>query len=255
MNLPKTRLSTFLTHLGASALVASFVIVLVFFVWYPAPLQDAQGVTKIFLLLLGIDLSIGPLLTLVTYKPTQGFFKCDLPIIVALQVIALLYGMHTVFQARPAFIVFNRNNFTVVRTVDLDSNSLNVAQKNNNAAAVASWFSPRWIATIPPTDASRLNEVFFSAQDWNQLAESFAPLEQGKAQVLAKARSLQELRTTYQNNTDILRELNSWQSTVKWLPLMALTKNMIVLVNAESAEIISILDINPFPDNKAASSK
>lgn len=250
MNLTKNRFTLFLSHLGVSAIVAIIAIILVFFVWYPAPLQDAQGVTKIFLLLLAIDIIIGPIISLITYKATAGFLKVDLPIIILLQVIALCYGMYTVFQARPAFIVFNRSSFSVVRTVDLDADSMQLARKNNNETAIASWLMPRWVAAIASKDKKRLTEVFFSPQDWNQLPESFAPLAHVNTELLAKARSLQELRTLYQNNNDIQRELNAWQSQIKWLPLMALTKNMIVLINTDSAEIITILDIDPMPDNK-----
>ncbi len=41
-------------------------MVLVFGVWYPAPLHQALGVTKIFLLLLLVDVVLGPLMTLLT---------------------------------------------------------------------------------------------------------------------------------------------------------------------------------------------
>ena len=243
----KARFMAFLKHLGLSAIVAGVAIACVFFVWYPAPLQEAQGVTQIFILLLAIDISIGPLITLMTYKPTAAFLKFDLPVIVLLQTIALCYGMYTVFYARPAFIVFNRSHFSVVRVLDLDKTSLNTALANHNQAAQASFFSPRWVATVLPKDTKRLNEVFFSNQDWNQLPESFIELAQAKPQLLAKARSLNELRAAYEKKHDgILRELNAWQSQIKWLPLLALNKNMIVLINTDSGEVVTILDIDPF---------
>ncbi|MFZ2725876.1 MAG: TfpX/TfpZ family type IV pilin accessory protein [Methylococcaceae bacterium] len=248
----KTRFSTFLTHLGLSAMVAVIAIILVFFVWYPTPLYDAQGVTRIFLLLLAVDISIGPLITLLTYKPTIGFLKFDLPVIILLQVLALLYGMHTVFQARPAFIVFNRSNFSVVRVVDLEAKSLKLAQANNNEAAIPSWFTPRWVAAIPSKDVNRQNEVLFSKTDWNQLAESFAPLNQAKEQLLNKAHSLQDLKSLYEKNNVVLAQLNALQGNIKWLPLMALAKNMVVLINADTGEVITILDIDPTPNAKAA---
>jgi len=56
------RLKFFLTHLSISLLIALLVIGLVFFVWYPAPLAQAVGVTHIFLMLLAIDVVIGPVL-------------------------------------------------------------------------------------------------------------------------------------------------------------------------------------------------
>ena len=58
------RIKFFLGHLAISIVVAIIIIGLVFFVWYPAPLAKAIGVTHIFLMLIAIDVIIGLLLTL-----------------------------------------------------------------------------------------------------------------------------------------------------------------------------------------------
>ena len=62
------RLKFFLGHLSISFLVALLVIGLMFFVWYPSPLATAVGVTHIFLMLLAIDVVIGPILGVLIYK-------------------------------------------------------------------------------------------------------------------------------------------------------------------------------------------
>ena len=61
--LPRVR--AFLIHFVASTFVALLALGLVFGLWYPHPLQKAAGVTMLYLLLIGVDLVIGPLLTLV----------------------------------------------------------------------------------------------------------------------------------------------------------------------------------------------
>lgn len=62
------RLKFFLSHLLISFLITLFVVELVFFIWYPSPLAIAVGVTHIFLMLLAIDMILGPLLGLLVYK-------------------------------------------------------------------------------------------------------------------------------------------------------------------------------------------
>lgn len=62
------RIKCFLSHLLLSFLIALFVIGLVFFIWYSSPLATAVGVTHIFLMLLVIDVILGPLLGLLVYK-------------------------------------------------------------------------------------------------------------------------------------------------------------------------------------------
>jgi uncharacterized RDD family membrane protein YckC len=64
MTIP-ARIIAFLFHFSISCLLALLALLLVFFVWYPAPLHSAVGVTSIFLIVLGVDVTVGPLLTLV----------------------------------------------------------------------------------------------------------------------------------------------------------------------------------------------
>ena len=65
------RIKFFLTHLSISFLIALLVNGLVFFIWYPSPLATAVGVTHIFLMLLVIDVILGPFLGLLVYKEAQ----------------------------------------------------------------------------------------------------------------------------------------------------------------------------------------
>jgi len=69
------RIQFFLGHLAISIAIALFFIALVFFVWYPAPLAKAVGVTQIFLMLIAIDVIIGPFLTLLVYKEGKKTLK------------------------------------------------------------------------------------------------------------------------------------------------------------------------------------
>lgn len=62
------RIKAFTLHLTISAVIALAVIGVVFYLWYPAPLHTAVGVTQIFLILLAVDVVLGPLLTLLVYK-------------------------------------------------------------------------------------------------------------------------------------------------------------------------------------------
>ena len=78
------RIKFFLGHLAISLLIALIAIAIVFFVWYPAPLAQAVGVTSIFLMLLAIDVIVGPLFTLLVYKQGKKTLKSDLTVIIQL---------------------------------------------------------------------------------------------------------------------------------------------------------------------------
>ncbi|WP_394753895.1 TfpX/TfpZ family type IV pilin accessory protein [Crenothrix sp.] len=254
----KNRFSAFLIHLLLSGVVAGVAVILVFFVWYPMPLHSAVGVTEIFLILLSVDIVIGPMLTFVVYKPGKASLKFDLTVIALLQLMALGYGINTVFQGRPAFVVFSQDRFEIARASDIDAGSAQIALQNKNATAQTSWASPRWVAAVASPDPKRDQEILFSATaggpDWPLLPELFVPLVQVKEQILKKARPLQELEQLSHKNqalnikTQDFAALQDWQDkAVKWLPLRGKVKDMVVLVDANSAAVMKIIDINPWP--------
>lgn len=101
-------------HLAISMGIAALAMGLVYGLWYPSPLHTALGVGSIFLLIVVIDLILGPLLTYVVYTPNKSSLRFDLTVIACVQIAALLYGLHTVGSGRPAYMVFTKDRFNLV---------------------------------------------------------------------------------------------------------------------------------------------
>lgn len=244
----RNRLSAFLLHLLISGVVALITVCIVFYIWYPAPLHDAVGVTQIFLILLAVDITIGPVMTLIVYKPNKPSLKFDLTVIAFLQLAALGYGVNTVFAGRPAFIVFSKDRFEIAKACDIDPVSANKALQNGNESAIAGWAQPRWVGAVASLDAKRAQDIMFSSlqggPDWPQLPELFVPISQVKEQMLARSRPLEELRELNRKNGSTVK-LDDWKDR-KWLPLRGKAKNMAVLIDARTADVIKILDIDPW---------
>lgn len=246
----KSRFIAFLIHIALSIVVALITLFIVFFIWYPAPLDQAFDVASIFFLLLAIDVVMGPLLTFIVYQPQKKSLRFDLSVIALLQVFALGYGLHTIFQGRPVFIVFAQSQFEAVRSIDIDPGSLEKAIANGNKQASSSWLGPKWVAAQVSKDINRANEILFSSMqggpDWPQLPELYIPLTEVSARMLEKARPLQELKVIY-SRQDLESKLHlSNDNEVKWLPLAGRAKHMVVLIDASTAEVIKVVDINPF---------
>ena len=115
----KDKFFAFFWHGLISILIAGVALAVVYGVWNPAPLHIATGITKIFLLMVAIDIIIGPLLTFVVYKKGKKTLKFDLVVIVLLQISALLYGMYSVYSSRPAWLVYNVDRFDLVRVNEI----------------------------------------------------------------------------------------------------------------------------------------
>lgn len=239
------RFKAFLVHVIGSAVIALMAL-LVFRLWYPAPLHEALGVTHIFLLVLLVDVVLGPLLTLLVYKAGKKTLVFDLAVIAFLQVAALGYGLWTVAEGRPAWIVFNADRFDLVSVVDLDTRRLD---ETPNEYRQPAWTGPRWVAAVAPSDVEENNELtlesIFSGLDLPQRPNLYRPLADQHEVLRQRMLAPSELKQ-FNSAERVDRVLGQWPKADAWLPLMARVKPMVVLLHKETAEVIAVVNLNPW---------
>jgi len=151
---PKTmkfRLRACAFHLIGSGLVAAAAWLLVFTVWYPSPLAYMLGGTGLFLLVVVVDVVMGPALTAVvaSERKPRTEFRRDVSIIIALQLAAFAYGLHVMAQARPAVIAFEVDLFRLVAAAEVADEQLDLAPPGLQQL---SWRGPVTLAAIKPSD-------------------------------------------------------------------------------------------------------
>lgn len=239
------RLRFFLTHLTASIIVALLGVLLVFGLWYPAPLHQAVGVADIFLLLLLVDVLLGPLLTLIVFKPGKPSLVFDLTVIVCLQLAALLYGFSALAEGRPVWLVFSVDRFDLIRGVDIDEQKLEGASEPYRAT---SWLGPRWVAAVIPENFAQRNAVVFEAVgglDISQRPDLYQPLVNVASAMRNKSHHLGELRS-YNSAEAVARALARWPQADAWLPLKASVKAQVVLIDKKAAKVVAVVDLAPW---------
>lgn len=240
------RLRAFSVHLSISILIALAAMVIVFYIWYPAPLSIAAGVTKIFLLILVVDAALGPLLTFIVYKKGKKSLKMDLTIIALLQFGALSYGLHTVAEGRPVWLVFAADRFDLVRVADLD---LRYADKVKPEYRAPSWTGPRWVAALPPEDAQENSDItveaVFSGLDLQHRPYLYQPLAMAEKAIQKRALPLSKL-TEFNASAEVDTILKRWPSADAWLPLQANIQPMVVLINQKTATVVAVVDLFPW---------
>ena len=240
------RLKFFFSHLSISFLIALLVIGLVFFVWYPAPLAKAVGVTNIFLMMLAIDVIVGPILGWLVYQEGKKTLKFDLSVIILIQIAALCYGVFSIEQGRPAWLVYNVDRFELVRKNELVDTNIQQAQPQFQKP---SWFKPQYVATEFAKDIQQRNDEMFAEVlggiSIAQRPERYVELTQAKTQIQQRALPLVELQQ-YNPKTDVEKTLAEYPKANAWLPLKANAVDMVVLVNKESASIIKVVDLRPW---------
>lgn len=239
------RIKAFAIHLVGSIILAACALVMVFQVWYPAPLEQALGVTHIFLLMLGIDVILGPILTLIIFKKNTRLLKIDLTIIIVVQLIVFSYGLTTVAKGRPAWLVFSTDQFYLVRVADVESKKAALAPAEYRHVP---WLGPQWVAVrLPDTQEQRRQLVSETLSAGGGLFSSpnlYSPIETASAKIQKKARTLAELQQ-YNSAQVIHTTLAQWPTATKWLPLWTNSAGATVLLNKNN-EVVSIVSLNPW---------
>jgi len=184
----------FLLSLAVSLLAA----LLVWGVWYPSPFDELSGGRELFLLVVAVDVVCGPLLTLVVFnraKP-RGELLRDLGLIGVLQLAALLYGLWTVHEARPMYLVHEFDRFRVIAAPDY----LGVDVRSDLDALPPAlqqrpWRGPITVGLRPAKDMTEHAEILFEAisggRDFAQRPNFYIPYDPVYAsQAMQRARPL-----------------------------------------------------------------
>ncbi|MFW2100549.1 TfpX/TfpZ family type IV pilin accessory protein [Acinetobacter johnsonii] len=246
MSLTSKRKLFFIKHLSVSILIALIIIGIVFFIWYPSPLATAVGVTQIFLMMLAIDVIVGPVLGLLVYKEGKKTLKIDLSIIIALQISALGYGIYSIEQGRPVWVAYNVDRFELVRKNEIIDDHIDKASPQYQQI---SWFKPQYVAVEFAKDANVRNDDLFAEAlggiSIAQKPERYVDFVQAKPQLQQRTKSLKELNQ-YNDVKQVERIVSKYPQATGFVPLKANAVDMTVLINKEKGEVVKIVDLRPW---------
>jgi hypothetical protein len=182
-------------HLVISAAVVALAALLVFGVWYPSPWRQLLGVAGVFGLVVGVDLVCGPLLTLVLANPKKSRKerRVDLSLVGAIQLIALAYGLWSVFGARPVALVFEVDRLTIISANEVQIDQLNQAPEGLRALP---WAGINLVgARGPSSSAEYLESLDISLKGVTPAMRPawWVPYDAVRPEVLKRAKPLVEL--------------------------------------------------------------
>ena len=148
-------------HFCLSLGAAVFAAALVFGLWYPFPYRELSGGRELFLLVIAVDVICGPLLTLVLFNPAKARTELwrDLGLVALIQLGALSYGLGTVWEARPLFLVQEIDRFKVIAIPNFRGASITELP---NALQPHWWKGPLPVAIREPNDVQERKTVLFS---------------------------------------------------------------------------------------------
>jgi hypothetical protein len=238
----------FLSHLGVSATLVGSVILLVFFVWYPEPFFEAVGTWSIVRILVGVDLVLGPLLTLIVFRPRKPRLLLDMSVIAAVQAAALVYGVSVLYQERPYYLVFAVDRFHILAREDI-------------VAPEPAWASKplrgpeKVVAKLPedPVARNRLVEetVFGGAPDIELRPEFWTRYASETENIAARAAPLAALRragdTVARQVDGIVQALGVSEDALGFLPINSKKRDAAAIIDKSTAEIVAVIAVDPWP--------
>jgi hypothetical protein len=238
-------------HLSISFVVGLIVAILLFAIWYPSPYFHAAGADELILLLVGADLTLGPLLTLIVFRSGKRGLKFDLSVIALAQAIALVYGMTVVLQSRPVFLTAVLDRFVLVSANEISD--VDLANGKEDRFRTRSWTGPRLVGVAVPTDPIERSDLAFSAlagRDAQNLPKYYRDYSEVSTALLKNAKTITDLIRQKPGSAD---EVNRWLRSsgcstekVVWLPLEARKEDMVMLVDKDSKGLLGALAIDPW---------
>jgi len=238
-------------HLLSCLVVAMAVAALVFLVWYPWPYRIVSGGEKLLFLVMGVDIVMGPLITLAIFdirKPTREL-KRDLAIIVALQLAALGYGLHTVYLARPAVLALEAERFRLTIANDVVMDELPKAVEGLRSLPLD---GPRVVDTVEPTDAQRGDAIFkaMAGTDIGARPIFWRPWgAEGRRHALKVAKPLAPLVVRAQDRAafdDAVARSGRPLEQLAVIPMIARDTSWSVLIDKASGEPVGFAPIDGF---------
>jgi hypothetical protein len=245
-----SRLKAAAIHLAISLALASTIGAILYFLWFPPPYFVAAGASRLMLVLMGVDIAIGPLLTLLAANPRKPkrLLKLDLSIIAALQALAFGYGIHVIAAARPIFVVAEADRFVLVSADEISDADL--AQGSLPAFRRRSWTGPVLVGAAPPANKdggdSFALQVMSTGKDIDRLPRYYMPYGLIVGKFMHHAKSLAELvRAT----ADQRKQLQRLQDRLGEGPLVALPlqhgdRNFTIILSPRTKKPLRILPIN-----------
>lgn len=252
-----TKRRAFAIHLTASAIVVLAFLCVMLFVWYPTPYFETDGGWKVLRILAGVDVVLGPLLTLIVFKSGKPSLKFDMSCIVLVQLGALLYGGTIIYQQRPAFVVLGVDRFTSIPAADVEFDKLKYPELKRIAG-----IGPLLAQTRPPDDPELRQELLFGVllegkKDLEFRAEFYEPYRPDLAHLRARNIDLGKIMTV---STEAKQAVEAFIAAkgghledYLYLPLRGKNKDIVMVLSQQDGMPVGSISMSPwFEDYQTA---
>jgi hypothetical protein len=247
----RDKLQAFGIHFVLTALVAAAAAALIFLVWFPAPFNEMIGGTRLFELVVGCDLALGPLISLVIYNRAKSRreLTIDYSIVVLVQLAALTYGVWVMAGSRPAYVAFEKDRFEVVMAQSIGDKDL-VEAKNTNYARLP-LAGPELVAVnIPAAEQQSVLFEELAGHPSHVRPRFFVPYSAALEEIRKRAGTIADLETRHPEAKALVEaavtESGVPLERLRWLPVSARLGFWTALIDLETAKPVAYARVDPY---------
>jgi hypothetical protein len=181
-------------------------------------------------------------------KPRRELMR-DIAMIVAVQLIALIYGTMSLWSGRPLYYAFSEDTLQLVQAYDIDAHELALGRQKN-AELVAYWYNlPRWIWAPLPQDSHERDKIvasaLFGGDDVISMPRYFKRWEQGLPALRQQLKKVDDIKYFSSAEKNALkarmRAVGLATDQLNSMPLMGRDRPLLAVFNPSSLKITAIL--------------
>ena len=249
-NATRVRLQAAATSLGVTAVVSAFFASVVFSIWYPTPFRQISGGNDLFLIMVGADLILGSTLIFVVYdtrKPRRELIR-DVTVVAVVELLAAIYGLRSMYEARPAVLALERDRVRVVRAADLDDADMAKAPSGLRSLSM----SRRLLVAAEDDPADLFNSVMLAmnGRDIGARPERWLPPSLTAGEWVRGSKPIETLAKRYPARKQLLdravAETGLPAGQIGYLPLLARRADWVVLIDVTSGLIVGYAPLDGF---------
>lgn len=240
---PISRLKAMLIHLAISMAIFLILFALLIGEWYPSFFFDTDGGWEGLRILIGVDLVLGPLLTLIVYRPQKPGLLFDLSLIGATQLICLIIGTHIVYSERPLALVFVDDHFVSVSQGSFDFAGTKSSELKNLPGDY-----PKQIYIEMPADKEErkaLKRRQVSEGPLHARPALFRPFPDHAQEAVSQGISISQYRKDMPDKdsalTAWLKQTGYQEEAIIWVPYTARYRDSFLVLDRQSGKILGLV--------------
>ena len=248
-----SKLRAFLIHFSISATVVGAAFAVIFFAWYPAPYFEVVGAWNVVRILIVVDLILGPLLTLILFRSGKPGLVFDLSVIAVVQISALTFGLSTIYEERPYFVVFAVDRFEVLAKKDVDT-----ADVPAEWLAAKRWNVPLYaVASVPESLEAQqrlIEDILSGKPDIERRPAFWSPYTDKTAAIEEKATPLTEFAAERPDAAEFVQrmlDLHDDADRLVGLPVIGKEHAFVIVLEPEHKMPIGLIPVDPWEPTPA----